>query len=69
MFYQHMNENLMSMDLMSMDLMSMDLMSMDLMSMGHLLYVVSFLEQAMDGAFNNNHSKEPPQVRDAWVMD
>jgi hypothetical protein len=54
MFYQHMNENL---------------MSMDLMSMGHLLYVVSFLEQAMDGAFNNNHSKEPPQVRDAWVMD
>jgi len=38
------------------------------MSMGHLLYVVSFLEQAMDGAFNNDHSKEPPQVRDAWVM-
>jgi hypothetical protein len=45
-----------------------NLMSIDLMSMGHLLYVVSFLERAMDGAFNKDPSKEPPQVRDAWVM-
>jgi hypothetical protein len=36
--------------------------------MGRLLYVISFLEQAMDGAFNKDHSKEPAQVRDAWVM-
>jgi hypothetical protein len=41
----------------------------NLMSMGHLLYIVSFLEQAMDGAFNNDHSKELPQVRDASTMD
>ena len=48
-----------------------NLMSIDLMSKRHLLYVVSFLEEAMHYAFNNDHydhSKEPPQVRDAWVM-
>jgi Protein of unknown function (DUF3632) len=45
-----------------------NLMSIDLMSMGHLLYVVSFLEHAMIDAFNEDHSKEPPQVRDACVM-
>jgi hypothetical protein len=44
------------------------LMSIDLMSKGHLLYVLSFLEHAIDGAFNKDHSKEPPQVHDAWVM-
>jgi Protein of unknown function (DUF3632) len=45
-----------------------NLMLVDLMSMGHLLYAVSFLEEAMYYAFNEDHSKEPPQVRDAWVM-
>jgi Protein of unknown function (DUF3632) len=44
-----------------------NLMSIDLISMRRLLYVISFLEEAMHYAFND-HSKEPPQVRDAWVM-
>jgi hypothetical protein len=83
MFYQHLNENLSDtlvdpagrlkegedpMDYVNAQAFQANLMSIDLMSMGHLLYVVSFLERAMDGAFNKDPSKEPPQVRDAWVM-
>jgi hypothetical protein len=83
MFYQHLNENLSDtivdpagrleegedpMEYVNSQAFEANLMSMDLMSMGRLLYVISFLEQAMDGAFNKDHSKEPPQVRDAWVM-
>jgi hypothetical protein len=83
MFYQHLNENLSDtlvdpagqlkegqdpMEYVNSQAFEVNLMSIGLMSKGHLLYVVSFLEQAMDGAFNNNHSKEPPQVRDAWVI-
>jgi hypothetical protein len=81
MFYQHLNENLSDtlvdpagrlkegedpMEYVNSQAFEANLMSIGLMSKGHLLYVVSFLEQAMDGAFN--HSKEPPQVRDAWVI-
>ena len=85
MFYQHLNENLSDelvnpaglleegedpMDYVNAQAFRANLMSIDLMSMGHLLYVISFLEEAMHGAFNEDHSKEPepPQVRDAWVM-
>ena len=83
MFYQHLNENLSDtlvdpagrlkegedpMEYVNSQAFEANLMSTDLMSKGQLLYVVSFLEHAMIGAFNNDHSKEPPQVRDAWVM-
>jgi hypothetical protein len=83
MFYQHLNENLSDtlvnpagrlkegedpMEYVNSQAFEANLMSMDLMSMGRLLYVISFLEQAMDGAFNKDHLKEPAQVRDAWVM-
>jgi hypothetical protein len=78
MFYQHLSENLSDTlvdpagrfkegeDLM--DYVNAQAFQANLMSMGHLLYLVSFLEHTMDGAFNKDHSKEPPQVRDAWVM-
>jgi Protein of unknown function (DUF3632) len=83
MFYQRLNENLSNelidpasllnggedpMDYVNAQAFRANLMSIDLMSMGHLLYVVSFLEEAMHEAFNEDHSKEPPQVRDARVM-
>jgi hypothetical protein len=83
MFYQHLNENLSDtlvdpagrlkegedpMDYVNTQAFQANLMSVDLMSMGHLFCVLSFLEHIMDGAFNKDHSKEPPQIRDAWVM-
>jgi hypothetical protein len=78
MFHQHLNENL-SDTLVDpagrlkegedpMEYVNSQAFEANLMSMGYLLYVVSFLEQAMNGAFNNDHLKEPPQARDAWVM-
>ena len=83
MFYQHLNENLSDelvnpaglleegedpMDYVNAQAFRANLMSIDLMSKGRLLYVQSFLEHAMHDAFKRDHSKEPPQVRDAWVM-
>jgi hypothetical protein len=83
MFYQRLNENISDtivdpagrleegedpMEYVNSQAFEANLMSVELMSMGRLLYVISFLEEAMYGAFNNDHSKEPPQVRDALVM-
>ena len=82
-FYQRLNENLSDeligpaarlkegedpMDYVNAQAFRANLMSIDLVSMGHLLYVVSFLEHAMIDAFNEDYSKEPPQIRGAWVM-
>jgi hypothetical protein len=66
MFYQHLNENLSDtlvnpagrlkdgedpMEYVNSQAFEANLMSVGLMSIGRLLYVISFVEQAMDGAF------------------
>jgi hypothetical protein len=83
MFYQHLNETLNDtlvdpagrlkegedpMDYVNTQPFQANLMSINLMSKSYLLYVLSFLEHAMNDAFNKGHSKEPPQVHDVWVM-
>ena len=56
------------MDYVNAEALRANLMSSEALSMGHLLYAITFLERAMDGAFKRDHSKEPPHVRNAWVM-
>jgi hypothetical protein len=83
MFYQHLNKTLNDtlidpagrlkegedpMDYVNAWAFQANVMSIDFMSKGHLLYVLSFPEHAMDGALNQDYSKQSPQVRDAWVM-
>ncbi|RMZ84868.1 hypothetical protein DV738_g255, partial [Chaetothyriales sp. CBS 135597] len=43
-------------------------MTKDLLSKHFFPVIIPMLEQSMNGAFNQDHSEEPSQVRDAWVM-
>ncbi|RMD44081.1 hypothetical protein DV735_g975, partial [Chaetothyriales sp. CBS 134920] len=83
MFYQHMNENLSDelvdppgrleegedpMEYVNGQAFAANFMRRHLISKRRLLYVIDFLEQSMNQAFNQNHSAEPPNVRDAWAL-